>query len=65
MSSSSIEELNSQLHKELVAHYIVRSCLNCENFDKRKEQCDLAPGQRPPAEILVYGCIKWEMLIPF
>jgi hypothetical protein len=43
----------------------LRSCINCIQFDKKREECLLAPGQRPPALVIALGCDSWEMDIPF
>ena len=43
---------------------LLRSCVNCIHFNK-DETCALAPGQRPPAMVIVLGCNKWEDDIPF
>ena len=55
-----------------VRNGVIRTCINCEhwegnvvNAEKRKEECRLAPGQRPPALVLVLGCDAWQQEIPF
>jgi len=58
-------ELKKTLHEELVKASIVRSCLNCENFKEEDERCSLAPSYPLPAKVVVYGCLKWIMVIPF
>lgn len=42
-----------------------RSCLTCEAFCEKTETCDHAPGQRPPARIIAYGCPLWDGGPPF
>lgn len=32
-----------------------RTCMECVNFDRDAEACKLA-GQRPPAQVIAYGC---------
>lgn len=32
------------------------TCLTCHHFIEVVEECDLAPGQRPPARVIVMGC---------
>jgi len=59
-----ISEENN-LHKALVQQLVVRSCLNCENFDEKQETCSLTQGKKPPATIVVFGCIQWTQHIPF
>lgn len=58
-------EVSKHLHKELIEHGIVQSCLNCENFNEDSEKCSLAPAFALPAKVVVYGCSKWIILIPF
>lgn len=47
-------------------NYLYQSCINCENFNDKTEQCYLAKT-RPPAKVIVYGCEKWieKDTIPF
>ena len=40
------------------------NCLNCLNFDEKKEICNLC-NQRPPARVIAYGCPQWVDEIPF
>ena len=65
-----------KLHRRLVDHQLVRSCLNCRHFGSND---NLGPGDphgtpeicgiykaRPPAEVIVYSCgPSWESDIPF
>lgn len=44
---------------------VIRTCINCDNWEKQKEECKLAPGQRPPVIVIVYGCQAWMEEIPF
>ena len=41
-----------------------RTCVQCIRFDQRTEQCALA-GQRPPAQVIAFGCDSFEEDIPF
>lgn len=41
-----------------------RTCVQCINFDKRTEHCALA-AQRPPAQVIAFGCDRFEEDIPF
>jgi len=50
-------------HRYLVDHYAVSTCLNCCTFDKEADICKAA-GQKPPTEVLVFGCPMWDS-IPF
>lgn len=36
-----------------------KSCLTCCHFNEVNEECDLAPGQRPPARIVAFGCSSY------
>ena len=40
------------------------SCIYCTNFDEENELCRLA-NQRPPARVIVQGCPKFDLEIPF
>lgn len=54
------------LHRELIDKYVVKSCLNCGGFDHKAEVCLFYPGNhRPPAQVIVFGCLSWELDIPF
>ena len=44
---------------------LIRSCVNCINFDLKAEGCNLANGQRPPATVIALSCPKWDWDIPF
>ena len=61
---SNLAETRDLLHRELIRTDVVTSCLNCECFDKKTEQC-LEFNQRPPAEVIVFGCPEWIQAIPF
>jgi hypothetical protein len=47
-----------------------KRCTDCCHFDKEKEVCKLTigpqfpQGVRPPAEVIVKGCVNWDD-IPF
>lgn len=43
----------------------IRSCCNCEQFNKKTEGCLLGGDQRPPALVIALGCDSWEQEIPF
>lgn len=47
-------------------NYLYQSCINCEWFQEKTEQCFLVK-QRPPAKVIVFGCEKWieQDEIPF
>ena len=56
---------------ELVRPAIVRAlteatctCLTCDNFNQRKETCQLN-HQHPPAKIIAFGCECYVNEIPF
>lgn len=38
----------------------LRTCVTCEHFDKATETCNKASGQRPPAEVIAYGCGEYK-----
>lgn len=53
------------LAKKLHDDKLIASCCTCENFDPKLEMCRLA-GQRPPAQIIAYGCEQWvDVNLPF
>lgn len=52
------------MHKKMVRNFLLSSCLNCEHWDKKPEQCRKF-GMKPPLEVIVYGCAEWEQDIPF
>ena len=56
-------KLASENHRFLIERYALSSCLNCRHFDAKQEKCQPA-DQRPPAEVLVYGCSEWDD-VPF
>jgi len=39
-------------------------CLNCINWDKKKEECGLFNAE-PPLAVIIVGCIEYEDDIPF
>ena len=55
-------------HEKLVVKQLVKSCYNCEHFDKEdlggSETCVIW-SVRPPAKVIVFGCADWEGEIPF
>lgn len=58
------EDERHLLHRALVDSCVVRSCLNCENFNPGSEICEVG-RQRPPAHVVVYGCPAWDVKLPF
>lgn len=40
------------------------TCLNCEYWDKKEEQCTTFAA-RPPLTVVVVGCPEWLGEIPF
>lgn len=61
-----LRELANHLAERMIDEGWLRSCLNCDHFDKVKELCMFANyGQRPPAKIIVSGCENHSDLIPF
>lgn len=42
-----------------------RTCVNCQHFLEKSEQCMLAGYQRPPARVIAFGCEKFEEELPF
>jgi hypothetical protein len=62
---SNLAATRDLLHKELIQTQVVRSCLNCECFDKKKGEC-LEFEMRPPAEVIVFSCgAPWVAELPF
>lgn len=61
---SNLAETRDLLHRDLIRTVVVKSCLNCECFDKKKDHC-LEYNQRPPADVIVFGCPGWIQEIPF
>jgi hypothetical protein len=60
-----LAETRDLLHADLIRNQIVRSCLNCECFDKQKGEC-LEFKMRPPAEVIVFSCKEnWIGETPF
>lgn len=54
-------EVACKLHRFLIQHRAVSTCLNCLHW--QKEQCSLASAV-PPPQVLVFGCQSWDNL-PF
>lgn len=38
--------------------YPFQSCITCEHFDEKNENCKIV-NQRPPARVIVFGCDSW------
>lgn len=57
--------------ERLVRHSNWSCCLNCCHWlpnyigEERPPGCDLAAKSVPPPSVIVVGCQKWEMDIPF
>jgi len=51
-------------HIELILTGVLRTCVTCDNFDKKNELCKLCM-LRPPAEVIATGCPQYEEQIPF
>ena len=74
-AQDSDSEFQKQRERELIAMPIwqlramregaLRSCLNCEQFNKITEGCAIAGDQRPPATVIALGCSEWIFDIPF
>lgn len=60
--SSDTEQL---LHEELIKNCVIRSCINCTNLVKLTERCSLAPTYHLPMKVIVFGCPKWIVDLPF
>jgi hypothetical protein len=64
------------IHRKLVDDATFHSCLNCEHWsengigvqygtkERGQEKC-MKYEQRPPAEVIVFGCPDWLYDIPF
>ena len=48
--------------KRIVNLFAWQTCLNCMYY--RENTCSLFKSI-PPAEVIVFGCEKWELDIPF
>lgn len=57
-------EMRIQLQTEHVKAMSWQTCLNCTNFMKDTEMCDIYRA-RPPAHIIVSGCSDYMIDIPF
>jgi hypothetical protein len=57
-------DMSTILFGENIKRQIIKSCLNCINFNEEDETCLLAKA-RPPARIIVFGCPQWDADIPF
>jgi hypothetical protein len=53
-----------EMHKKMVDNGLLTSCINCEHWHPKTEQCGLF-NQRPPVPVIVYGCPEWQFDIPF
>lgn len=52
-------------HQEMLDRQIFRSCLNCEEWNKKTETCSLF-NTKPPARVIVFSCgEQWLGEIPF
>jgi hypothetical protein len=63
-SQQEIQAKRIEFQKQIVIQQVWSTCLNCEEWDKKVEQC----GQfrtRPPLEVLIHGCPHWYGEIPF
>lgn len=47
-----------QIHNEVKR--ALRTCVTCEQFDKDNETCKLTENLRPPANVIAYGCDKYQ-----
>lgn len=73
LTANSEQERRMKLEQQAIAVWqsvalqrgLLRSCVNCINFQKSTEGCLIAQGQRPPAMVIVLGCNRWEDDIPF
>lgn len=50
--------------KQIVVQQVWSTCLNCDVWDKKAEQCGQFQA-RPPLEVLIHGCPRWYGEIPF
>ena len=71
-------DVRIELHKELVLHAILPSCLNCLHTDRHgvRIMATIKPtdpqdvhcekyNAKPPLQVIVVGCAGWEQGIPF
>lgn len=57
-----IEQYAASLKIEMRRSYTC--CPNCLHFDGANEQCKLAAA-RPPAQVIAFGCERFDFDIPF
>lgn len=65
LSDDSLDDYTRDLmHKEMVRSCTIHSCLNCDHF--RNDLCNnFGQPQLPPPEVIVFGCLHWEVYVPF
>jgi hypothetical protein len=56
--------LVARLTRQLHLNGLVHCCVTCGNWNEKNETCRLV-DQRPPAEVIAYGCAAWVDLVPF
>lgn len=57
-------DATAKVHRDLLRRGMFRSCLNCDFSDPKSSICKLY-NTVPPKEIIVFGCEKWDEVIPF
>lgn len=53
-----------QMQKSLIASGQFPTCTGCEFWNRNKEVCEKY-NMKPPAEVIVTGCVNYESAIPF
>ena len=62
-----LQDLSEALADVLFAEGWLRTCMNCDNIDKKTERCKLWPQEPIPPSVAVKGCNKHTDIeeIPF
>lgn len=50
--------------RTLIKKAVWHSCLNCQHFNTGYDVC-MIYKQKPPLDVIVSSCAKWEELLPF
>ena len=64
MSSDYARENASETVWHILRSGMTRSCVGCFNFDREVGVCNLV-AQRPPVEVIVKGCERFDLAVPF
>ncbi len=53
-----------EMQQSLINHEQLTTCTNCDQWSQNHQRCDKW-NAKPPAEVIVVGCIDWTASIPF